>query len=104
MLVVRRKRIPHPLTHHYSVSFSRRRLPRIHPPGKWLFVTWHLEGSLPQALFPALRKHSDAISTAFEPDRRICIVNSADQYQWSREERRDGSPRRRHRVSLPRLK
>jgi putative transposase len=41
------------------MSFSRRRLPHIHPPGKWLFITWHLEGSLPQALFPPPGKHSD---------------------------------------------
>ena len=30
----------------------RRRLPHHHPEGKWLFVTWHLHGSLPQALYP----------------------------------------------------
>jgi putative transposase len=34
------------------MSFSRRRLPHIHPPGKWLFVTWHLEGSMPPSQFP----------------------------------------------------
>ena len=31
---------------------SRRRLPHRYPGGKWLFVTWHLHGSLPQALYP----------------------------------------------------
>ena len=30
----------------------RRRLPHHHPEGKWLFVTWHLHGRLPQALYP----------------------------------------------------
>ncbi len=30
----------------------RRRLPHHHPEGKWLFATWHLHGSLPQALYP----------------------------------------------------
>jgi len=30
----------------------RRRLPHHHPEGKWLFVTWHLHGSLPHALYP----------------------------------------------------
>jgi hypothetical protein len=30
----------------------RRRLPYHHPEGKWLFVTWHLHGSLPQARYP----------------------------------------------------
>ena len=31
---------------------SHRRLPHCYPGGKWLFVTWHLHGSLPQALYP----------------------------------------------------
>src|SRR5690242_5875686 len=31
---------------------SRRRLPHIYPEGKWLFVTWHLHGSLPARLYP----------------------------------------------------
>ena len=30
----------------------RRRLPHIHPPGKWLFVTCHLHGSIPQGIYP----------------------------------------------------
>jgi putative transposase len=30
----------------------RRRLPHEYPEEKWLFVTWHLHGSLPQALYP----------------------------------------------------
>src|SRR5258708_40053517 len=30
----------------------RRRLPHQHPEGKWLFLTWHLHGSLPHALYP----------------------------------------------------
>ena len=29
-----------------------RRLPHIYPEGAWLFVTWHLHGSLPQARYP----------------------------------------------------
>ena len=41
------------------MNFSRRRLPHVHPPGKWLFVTWHLEGSLPHALFPPAGKQSN---------------------------------------------
>jgi len=31
---------------------TRRRLPHIYPPNRWLFVTWHLHGSLPQGLYP----------------------------------------------------
>jgi putative transposase len=30
----------------------RRRLPHNYPEGKWLFLTWHLHGSLPHALYP----------------------------------------------------
>ncbi|HLK22697.1 MAG TPA: transposase [Bryobacteraceae bacterium] len=29
----------------------QRRLPHIYPDGRWLFVTWHLHGSLPSARF-----------------------------------------------------
>ena len=29
-----------------------RRLPHEYPPGKWLFVTWHLHGSVPHARYP----------------------------------------------------
>ena len=35
-----------------------RRLPHHYPEGKWLFVTWHLHGSLPQAMYPPPRKPS----------------------------------------------
>ena len=31
---------------------SHRRLPHQYAEGKWLFVTWHLHGSLPHALYP----------------------------------------------------
>ena len=30
----------------------RRRLPHQYPQGKWLFLTWHLHGSLPHAMYP----------------------------------------------------
>ena len=30
----------------------RRRLPHHYPEGKWLFLTWHLHGSLPHAMYP----------------------------------------------------
>src|SRR5260370_18021560 len=33
-----------------------RRLPHQHPDGKWFFVTWHLHGSLPHALYPPREK------------------------------------------------
>jgi REP element-mobilizing transposase RayT len=31
---------------------SRRRLPHVYPEGRWLFLTWHLHGSLPQRAYP----------------------------------------------------
>jgi putative transposase len=34
------------------MSETRRRLPHIYIEGKWLFVTWHLHGSLPQNVYP----------------------------------------------------
>jgi putative DNA methylase len=34
------------------MSETRRRLPHIYPEGKWLFVTWHLNGSLPHDRYP----------------------------------------------------
>lgn len=37
---------------------TRRRLPHIYPEDAWLFVTWHLHGSLPQALYPPPGKPS----------------------------------------------
>jgi REP element-mobilizing transposase RayT len=33
-------------------NFRRRRLPHQYPPGKWLFLTWHLHGSLPHGMYP----------------------------------------------------
>ena len=38
-----------PLTH---MRPFRRGLPHQHPEGKWLFVAWHLHGSLPHASYP----------------------------------------------------
>src|SRR5881628_2258788 len=34
------------------MDFSRRRLPHFYPPGRWLFLTWHLHGSLPHGRYP----------------------------------------------------
>ena len=31
---------------------SHRRLPHFYPEGRWLFITWHLHGSLPQGRYP----------------------------------------------------
>jgi putative transposase len=38
---------------------SQRRLPHIYPDNTWLFLTWHLHGSLPNSHFPPARKVSD---------------------------------------------
>lgn len=40
------------------MPFSRRRLPHAYPEGKWLFVTWHLHGSLPHGRYPPPHKAS----------------------------------------------
>src|SRR5258706_14549502 len=39
-----------------SMRDFHRRLPDQHPEGKWYFVTWHLHGSLPHALYPPREK------------------------------------------------
>lgn len=44
-------RSPRSYGHSLGMPFSRRRLPHAYPPGKWLFVTWHLHGSLPHARY-----------------------------------------------------
>jgi len=41
---------------HYIHVKSRRRLPHVYPPDRWLFVTWHLHGSLPLGLYPPPHK------------------------------------------------
>ncbi len=40
------------------MSIARRRLPHDYPQGKWLFLTWHLHGSLPHGRFPPPAKVS----------------------------------------------
>jgi len=37
---------------------SQRRLPHVYPDHCWLFVTWHLHGSLPQGRYPPPAKAS----------------------------------------------
>src|SRR5437667_1240445 len=31
----------------HDMDFSRRRIPHFYPPGRWLFLAWHLHRSLP---------------------------------------------------------
>src|ERR1700724_3592666 len=61
------------------MSFYRRRLPHIHPAGKWLFVTWHLDGSLPQALFPPPGKSTDGRVFVWM-DRYLDTTRKGPQY------------------------
>jgi len=44
--------------HSVFMTFSRRRLPHAYPQGQWLFVTWHLHGSLPHGRYPPPGKAS----------------------------------------------
>jgi REP-associated tyrosine transposase len=44
---------------------SRRRLPHIYPDNSWLFLTWHMHGSLPASHFPPARKVSDGDTFAW---------------------------------------
>lgn len=44
---------------------SQRRLPHLYPDNTWLFLTWHLHGSLPASHFPPARKVSDGEAFAW---------------------------------------
>jgi putative transposase len=44
---------------------SQRRLPHIYPDNTWLFLTWHLHGSLPSSHFPPAGKVSDGEAFAW---------------------------------------
>ena len=44
---------------------SQRRLPHLYPDDHWLFLTWHLHGSLPNSHFPPARKVSDGEAFAW---------------------------------------
>jgi len=41
-----------PVRAHSFCMGSHRRLAHIYPQDRWLFLTWHLHGSLPQAQYP----------------------------------------------------
>ena len=58
---------------------SRRRLPHRYPGGKWLFVTWHLHGSLPQALYPPPGKLSSG-SAFVRMDQYLDQARSGPMY------------------------
>jgi hypothetical protein len=48
-----------PVNRHFRRMLTcRRRLPHKFPEGKWIFATWHLHGSLPQAKYPPAGKMS----------------------------------------------
>jgi REP-associated tyrosine transposase len=56
-----------------------RRLPRQHPEGKSLFVTWHLHGSLPQARYPPAGKLSSGAAFAWM-DRYLDTTRYGPKY------------------------
>jgi hypothetical protein len=57
----------------------RRRLPHRHPEGKWLFVTRHLHGSLPQAMYPPPGKPSSGSAFVWM-DRYLDSARSGPGY------------------------
>ena len=57
----------------------RRRLPHRYPRGKWLFVTRHLHGSLPQAMYPPPRKPSSGSAFVWM-DRYLDSARSGPVY------------------------
>jgi len=46
-------RVPGRARHYLGMEETRRRLPHHYPEDRWLFLTWHLHGSLPHGLYPA---------------------------------------------------
>jgi len=58
---------------------SRRRLPHQYPDGKWLFVTWHLHGSLPHASYPPPGKLSSGAAFVWM-DRYLDSTRSGPMY------------------------
>ena len=68
-----------PNRHFSNMSFSRRRLPHAYPEGKWLFVTWHLHGSLPQGKYPPPGKASGGKAFVWM-DRYLDHASSGPQF------------------------
>src|SRR2546422_858033 len=58
---------------------SRRRLPHRYPPGRWLFLTWHLHGSLPHALYPPAHKLIDGRALVWM-DRYLDATREGPRY------------------------
>jgi len=56
-----------------------RRLPHRYPPGRWLFVTWHLHGSLPRARYPP-PAHLSAGKTFVWMDRYLDTTRDGPLY------------------------
>src|SRR5258706_12645370 len=61
-----------------SMRDFHRRLPHQHPEGKWFFVTWHLHGSLPHAVYPPREKLTSG--TAFVRWIAIWTPRALDLY------------------------
>jgi type I restriction enzyme R subunit/putative DNA methylase len=58
---------------------SRRRLPHVYPDNRWLFLTWHLFGSLPASHFPPARKVSGGEAFAWV-DRYLDATQTGPMY------------------------
>jgi putative transposase len=57
----------------------RRRLPHQYPEGRWLFVSWRLHGSLPQAMYPPPGKFSSGAAFVWM-DRYLDSARSGPLY------------------------
>ncbi len=56
-----------------------RRLPHVYPPNRWLFVSWHLYGSLPNAQYPPAGKLSAGKAFVWM-DRRLDTARSGPMF------------------------
>jgi REP element-mobilizing transposase RayT len=65
--------------HYRDMRTFQRRLPHHHPDDKWLFITWHLHGSLPHARCPPAGKLSSGAAFVWM-DRYLDTMREGPMY------------------------
>jgi len=59
------------------MTYYERNLPHWHPPGKWIFVTWRLHGSLPREVLDRLNETEKRLNLRFaRAERYLDRANS----------------------------
>ena len=68
--------------HSLGMELPRRRLPHWHPETAWLFVTWHLYGSLPECRYPP-PDHSSAGKAFVWMDRYLDTTRTGPMWLFT---------------------